>query len=86
MLELLAPRSLMLMSDADAQDGGVVVAEVQTDNDKHDVSVQSHEEINIYQSTKTLQISGTGFLPGMKVGCESGVLANLWWASAVGCG
>lgn len=47
-------------------DGGVVIAEIQADLEGHGVSVQTHEEMDIYQSTPTLEISGAGFLTNTK--------------------
>lgn len=49
------------------QDGGVVIAEVQADDEAHGITVEDHESIDIYQSTKELKISGQGFLPDTKV-------------------
>eukprot|EP00903_Cladosiphon_okamuranus_P014061 g13069.t1 len=49
------------------EDGGVVIAEIQADLDGHGVSVQSHESLDIYQSTKSIEIQGSGFVDNMKV-------------------
>lgn len=49
------------------QDGGVVIAEVQADLEAHGITVEDHDAINIYQSTKELKISGNGFLSDTKV-------------------
>lgn len=49
------------------QDGGVVIAEVQADDEAHGITVEDHESIDIYQSTKELKISGQGFLTDTKV-------------------
>eukprot|EP00752_Nemacystus_decipiens_P008845 g7893.t1 len=49
------------------EDGGVVIAEIQADLEGHGVSVQSHESFDIYQSTKSIQIAGEGFVDGIKV-------------------
>lgn len=49
------------------QDNGVVIAEVQADRDGHGITVENHESLDIYQSTKQIQISGTGFKEGTKV-------------------
>lgn len=48
------------------EDGGVVIAEVQADLAGHGMSVMSHEELDIYQSTPEIKISGSGFLDGTK--------------------
>lgn len=46
-----------------------MVAEVQANLEGHDVSisVQGHEDINLYQSTPTLLINGNGFAQDTKV-------------------
>lgn len=49
------------------EDGGVVIAEVQADLEAHGITVEDHDAINIYQSTKELKISGNGFLSDTKV-------------------
>lgn len=49
-----------------SEEGGVVIAEVQADLSGHGVSVQSHESLDIYQSTKSIQITGSGFVDDMK--------------------
>lgn len=49
------------------EDRGVVIAEIQADLDGHGVSVQSHESLDIYQSTKSIEIKGSGFVDNMKV-------------------
>lgn len=49
------------------EDGGVVIAEIQADLSGHGVSVQSHESLDIYQSEKSIQITGSGFVDNMKV-------------------
>lgn len=46
--------------------GGVTIAEMQSDLKGHDISVETHEDINIYQSAKNLAIAGTGFRPGKR--------------------
>ena len=46
---------------------GVTIAEMQSDLNGHDISVETHENINIYQSAKNLAIAGTGFRPGESV-------------------
>eukprot|EP00752_Nemacystus_decipiens_P008401 g7511.t1 len=43
--------------------GGVTIAEMQADMKGHDISVENHEEVSMYQSTKVLTISGSGFNP-----------------------
>ena len=53
------------------EDGGVVIAEIQADLEGHGVSVQSHESLDIYQSDKSIQIAGSGFVDGIKVGQQS---------------
>lgn len=58
---------LMILTRAGMQDGGVVVAEVQADLEGHGITVETHDEINMYQSTKKLEIIGKGFQPGTKV-------------------
>lgn len=49
------------------EDGGVVIAEVQADLDGHGITVQNHESLDIYQSTKSIKIAGSGFLENTKV-------------------
>lgn len=49
------------------QDGGVIVAEVQAHLEGHGVTVNSHEALVIYQSTKKLRVTGEGFKDGVKV-------------------
>ena len=44
--------------------GGITIAEMQADLEGHGISVNSHEDINIYQSSKVLAISGSGFRTG----------------------
>lgn len=53
------------------QGGGVIVAEIQADLEGHGVTVNSHEALDIYQSTKELQITGEGFKDGVKVTSEA---------------
>lgn len=53
---------LMLNPD----DGGVVIAEVQADLDGHGVTVENHESLDIYQSTKSIKIAGSGFADSTK--------------------
>ncbi|CBN78994.1 peptidase S1 and S6, chymotrypsin/Hap [Ectocarpus siliculosus] len=50
-----------------SDDGGIVIAEVQADLDHHGVTVQGHESLDLYQSSKSFQISGSGFVDGTKV-------------------
>ena len=45
----------------------MIVAEVQAHLEGHGVTVNSHETLDIYQSTKKLQITGEGFKDGVKV-------------------
>lgn len=54
-----------------AEDTGVVIAEIQADLSGHGVSVQSHESLDIYQSTKSIQIAGSGFVDNMKASKRS---------------
>lgn len=51
--------------------GGVTIAEMQSDLKAHGISVDVHEDINIYQSAKSLAIIGTGFRPGKSVACHA---------------
>ncbi|CAN0190438.1 unnamed protein product, partial [Ectocarpus fasciculatus] len=48
-------------------DGGVIIAEVQADLDHFGVTVQGHESLDLYQSSKSFQVSGSGFVDGTKV-------------------
>ncbi|CAN0006055.1 unnamed protein product, partial [Laminaria digitata] len=50
---------MMLRTDL----GGVTIAEMQADMKGHGISVETHEEINLYQSTQSLAIAGKGFNP-----------------------
>ncbi|CAN0066429.1 unnamed protein product [Pylaiella littoralis] len=43
--------------------GGVTIAEMQADTKGHSISVENHEEVSMYQSTKVLTIAGIGFNP-----------------------
>ena len=54
-----------------SEDGGVVIAEIQADLSGHGVSVQSHESLDIYQSTKSIQIAGSGFVDNIKASEEN---------------
>lgn len=49
----------------------MVVAEVQAELDKGGITVISNGMLSIYQSTKRIQVSGSGFKPGMKVSTPS---------------
>ena len=41
-----------------------MIAEMQADMKGHGISVETHEEINLYQSTQSLAIAGKGFKAG----------------------
>ncbi|CAM9180767.1 unnamed protein product [Scytosiphon promiscuus] len=43
--------------------GGVTIAEMQADMKGHSLSVENHEEVAMYQSSKVLTIAGDGFNP-----------------------
>ncbi|CAM9167772.1 unnamed protein product, partial [Hapterophycus canaliculatus] len=43
--------------------GGVTIAEMQADMKGHSMSVENHEEVSMYQSSKVLTIAGEGFNP-----------------------
>ncbi|CBJ30794.1 expressed unknown protein [Ectocarpus siliculosus] len=44
--------------------GGVTIAEMQADLNRHSLSVETHEEVTMYQSSKVLTIAGQGFNTG----------------------
>lgn len=44
-----------------------MIAEVQADLTGHGITVETHESFDIYQSTKKIEISGNGFVDGVKV-------------------
>ena len=58
------------------------MAVVQANLEGHGITVNSHEEINIYQSTKRLHVSGEGFKEGLMVGICSRWLDALKWTYA----
>ncbi|CAM9721966.1 unnamed protein product [Ascophyllum nodosum] len=62
--------------ESGVQDGGVTVAVVQANLEGHGITVNSHEEINIYQSTKRLHVSGAGFKEGLMVYFSSVLLGG----------
>lgn len=43
---------------------GVTIAELQADMEGHGISVETHEDISMYQSTSFLTVAGAGFKPG----------------------
>lgn len=45
----------------------MVVAEVQAELGNDGITVKPHDALFIYQSTKIIHVSGSGFQPGMKV-------------------
>eukprot|EP00752_Nemacystus_decipiens_P008235 g7364.t1 len=51
--------------------GGVMVAVVQADLDMHGVRVQTRKSLRVYQSTKSIEVEGSGFADGMKVRFEN---------------
>lgn len=58
-------------------EGGVVVAMVQADLDGHGITVANHESLRIYQSTKSIEIIGSGFVDGnTKAKAKVDVLPN----------
>ena len=60
----------------DAKYGGVTVAEVQVDLGAHGVTVESTPEQKIYQSSRTLQVQGSGFN-------ATGPLNSLKWGNSL---
>ncbi|CAN0352196.1 unnamed protein product, partial [Hapterophycus canaliculatus] len=60
------------------EDGGVVIAEIQADLEGHGVKVDTHESLDIYQSTKSIKITGSGFVEDIKAstGCSGVRFAN----------
>lgn len=50
-----------------SKEGGVIVAEVQADLEGHGITVDSHEALDIYQSTSKVKVTGDGFKDGVKV-------------------
>lgn len=55
-----------------------MIAEVQADRDGHGITAENHESFPIYQSTKQIQIRGTGFRDGMKASAH----VNGWLVDA----
>lgn len=63
----------------DPENGGVVVAMVQAELSGRGITVDNHEILSIYQSTKSIEITGSGFVDGNTEAKRMSTLSWMLW-------